>query len=110
MLSSKCIVFIHFCSASLSMSHSEALPTTTSILRRSLDAEALWATASEGLAHGPYVAVRVGFEPPTPPLSPMLYYAIFIPDCYRHGIVVGQVQHALLQPLFLSSSNDGYEH
>ena len=26
---------------------------------------ALWATASEGLAQGPYVVARVGFEPAT---------------------------------------------
>ena len=41
---------VHYCS--------EALPTTK-------HAEAPQATASEGLAHGPYVAARAGFEPAT---------------------------------------------
>ena len=36
-----------------------------SILCQSLHAEALQATASEGLAESPYEAVRVGFEPAT---------------------------------------------
>ena len=35
------------------------------ILCRSLHAETLQATASEGLAQGSYVAVRAGFEPVT---------------------------------------------
>ena len=60
-----CFVFIHLYSASHSMSHSEALPITALILFRSLHAEALQATASEGLAQGPHVAARVGFEPAT---------------------------------------------
>ena len=47
------------------MSPSEALPTTALILRWSECAKALQATASEGLAQGPYVAARVGFEPAT---------------------------------------------
>ena len=34
-------------------------------LCRSIHAEALHATASEGLAQGPYVAARAGFEPAT---------------------------------------------
>src|SRR6218665_2866790 len=55
------IVFIHFYCAYHSMSLSEALPT----LCRSLHAEALWATVSEGLAQGPYVADRAGFEQAT---------------------------------------------
>src|SRR6218665_494608 len=36
-----------------------------STLCRSLHAEALEATLSEGLAQGPYVAARAGFEPTT---------------------------------------------
>ena len=40
----------------------EALPTTALIL---LTREALQATVSEGLAQGPYVTTRVGFEPAT---------------------------------------------
>src|SRR6218665_2297056 len=58
--------FIHFYSASRSMSLSEALPTTAIMTRcRSLHAEALHACASEGLAQGPYMAARAGFEPTT---------------------------------------------
>ena len=60
-----CIVFIHFFSASHSMSLSEALPTIAMTLYGSLHAEALQATVSEGLAQGPYAAARVGFEPAT---------------------------------------------
>ena len=60
-----CIVFIYLYSASHSMSLSEALPATTLILCRSEHAEALQATASEGLAQGPCVSARVGFEPAT---------------------------------------------
>ena len=50
------------------MSLPEALPTTvidTKQLCRSLHAEALQATVSEGLAQGPYIAARAGFEPKT---------------------------------------------
>src|SRR6218665_1923767 len=47
------------------MSLSEALPTTAMTLCRSLHAEALQATISEGLVQGPYVAARAGFEPTT---------------------------------------------
>ena len=47
------------------MSPSEALPTTALIPRRSLHAKVLQATASEGLAQGPYVVAGVGFEPAT---------------------------------------------
>jgi len=43
--------------------YSEALLQLT--LCRSLHAEALQATASEGLAQGPYVAAKAGFEPTT---------------------------------------------
>ena len=58
-----CIVFIHFYSASRSLSLSEALPTTAidtvaEFTRRS----AIQAAASEGLVQGPYVAARAGFE------------------------------------------------
>ena len=63
--SKHCIVFIHFYSASLSMSHSEEVPTTGLILCRSKYTEAVRTTASEGLAQGPYVAAKVGFEPAT---------------------------------------------
>ena len=34
-------------------------------LRQSLNAEVLQATVSEGLAQGPYVVTRAGFEPTT---------------------------------------------
>ena len=49
------------------MSFSEALTTTALILCRSQHAEALLATASEGLSQGPcgHVAAGVGFEPAT---------------------------------------------
>src|SRR6218665_286623 len=45
--------------------YSETLPTIALILCRCLHAEALQATASEGLAQGPYVAAGAGFEPAT---------------------------------------------
>jgi len=45
--------------------YSEALPTTARILCQSFTAEAQQTTASEGLAQGPYMAARVGFEPMT---------------------------------------------
>ena len=45
--------------------YSEALPTTALLLCRSQHTEALQATVSEGLAQGPYVAARLGFEPAT---------------------------------------------
>ena len=45
--------------------YSEVLPTTAFILCRSKHAEVLQATASEGLAQGPYVAAIAGFEPVT---------------------------------------------
>ena len=45
--------------------YSKALPTIALILCRSLHAEVLHATISEGLAQGLYMAVRVGFEPAT---------------------------------------------
>ena len=45
--------------------YSAALPNTALILCRSEHAKALQATASEGLAQGPYVAAREGFEPAT---------------------------------------------
>ena len=41
--------------------NSEALPTTVS----EFHAKAPQATANEGLAQGPYVAARAGFEPTT---------------------------------------------
>ena len=57
----------HFYSASSSpLLYSKALPTTAILtLCRSLHAEELQATVSEGLAQGPYVAARAGFEPTT---------------------------------------------
>src|SRR6218665_2239102 len=58
---SNCIVFIHFYSAF----HSMSLRPQQLTLCRSLHAEALQTTASEGLAQGPYVAARAGFEPAT---------------------------------------------
>ena len=42
--------------------YSEALPTTALIMCHSQHAEAQQATVSEGLAQGPYVSARVGFE------------------------------------------------
>ena len=45
------------------MSLSEVL--LTKALCRSLQAEAVQATASEELAPGPYIAARAGFEPAT---------------------------------------------
>jgi len=45
--------------------YSEALPTTTLTLCRSEHAKALQAAMTKGLAKGPYVAARVGFEPAT---------------------------------------------
>ena len=62
-----CIVFIHFYSTSHSMRLSEALPTTEIDTVRVFSAEVLQATVSEGLAHGPYLAARAGFE--TAPLQ-----------------------------------------
>ena len=47
------------------MSLSEALPITPVDAVWSLHAETLQATASDGLARGPYVAARAGFEPTT---------------------------------------------
>ena len=42
--------------------YSEALLTTALVLCWSYHTEALWATVSEGLAQGPYVAAGVGFK------------------------------------------------
>ena len=53
---------MHLYSASLSMSLSEAFPTTALILCRRLHIEQRKATVSEGLAQGPYMVDRVGFE------------------------------------------------
>src|SRR6218665_3638579 len=58
-----CILFIYF-------SHHQPFRSAPSqpqqlTLCRSLHAEALQSTASEGLGPGPYVAVRAGFEPTT---------------------------------------------
>ena len=59
-----CIVFIHFYNASHSMmSLSEALPTTAIDAVLEFTRETLQATVSEGLAQGPYVAAKAGFEP-----------------------------------------------
>ena len=59
-----CIVFIHFNSASHSMSLSEALPTTAiDSVSEFTRASALHAIASEGLAQGPYVPARARFKP-----------------------------------------------
>ena len=59
-----CIVFIHFYSASHETFRS-APDKQQLTLCRSLHAEALQATASEGLAQGPDMAARAGFEPAT---------------------------------------------
>jgi len=45
--------------------YSEALLTSALILCLSYHPKALQATTSEGLAQGPYMAARVGFEPAT---------------------------------------------
>src|ERR1700733_1851312 len=45
--------------------YSEALPTTARTLCWSFHAEAHRVTVSDGLAQGPYVAPRAGFEPTT---------------------------------------------
>ena len=50
---------------SISISLSEALPTTAIDTGRSLHAEALRVTASEGPAQALHVAARAGFEPAT---------------------------------------------
>ena|SRR6218665_2383544 len=60
--------------------NSEALPTTTLILCRSQHIKAPQATASQGLAQGPYVAARSGFDPATlgeqkAPKLPMSHHA-----------------------------------
>src|SRR6218665_1238762 len=60
-----CIVFIHFYSASHSLSLSEAPRPQQLTLCRSLHAKALQAIAGKGLAQGPYMAARAGFEPTT---------------------------------------------
>src|SRR6218665_1414987 len=60
-----CIVFIHIYSASHSLSLSEGLPTTAIDTVSEYNAEALQAIAGKGLAQGPYVAARAGFEPTT---------------------------------------------
>src|SRR6218665_3185361 len=60
-----CIVFIHFYSASRSLSLSEALPTTAIDTVPEFTREALEAIAGKGLAQGPYMAARARFEPTT---------------------------------------------
>src|SRR6218665_130256 len=45
--------------------YSEALPATAWILYRRVSHRGAQATASKGLAQGPYVAARVGVEPTT---------------------------------------------
>src|SRR6218665_2752567 len=55
----------HFYSAYSSPFVLRSAPDTAWILCRSLHAEALRTTASEGLAQGPYVASRAGVEPTT---------------------------------------------
>ena len=66
-----CIVFIHFYSASRSMClvvqkrfQKRSRPQQLTLFR-SLHAEALQATVSEGLAQGLNLAARAGFEPTT---------------------------------------------
>src|SRR6218665_1246787 len=92
-----CIVFIHFCSTSHSMRLSEALPTTEIDTVGVFSAEVLQATVSEGLAHGPYLAARAGFEPAplrskdidstnAPPQTGIqtyvcIYVSMFLPAC-----------------------------
>ena|SRR6218665_441983 len=57
-----CTVVIHFYSARAFQKRSRPQQLT---LCRSLHAEALQATASDGFAQGPSVAARAGFEPAT---------------------------------------------
>src|SRR6218665_1581169 len=60
-------LFIHYISIMPLQVHynSEALPTTVIDTVSEFHAEAPQATVSEGLAQGPYVAARAGFEPTT---------------------------------------------
>src|ERR1700733_5138890 len=68
-----CIIcnFIYLFISSISIAplqatlYSEALPTTARTLCRSFHAEAHRTIVSEGLAQGPYVVPRAGFEPTT---------------------------------------------
>src|SRR6218665_2282091 len=60
-----CIVFIHFYSAFHSMSLSEALPTTVVDTVSEFTRRSASGAVSEGLAQGPYLAARAGFEPTT---------------------------------------------
>src|ERR1700733_13515863 len=85
--------------------YSEALPTTARTLCRSFHAETHRAIVSEGLAQGPYVAPRAGFEPTT--LRPQantypLYHHVgmcvflYRPLLFRDGFDYGpQVCHSL---------------
>src|SRR6218665_1459436 len=63
-----CCLFIHsdyfYSTTSSPQLHRDALDTAR-ILCWSFTTEAPQATASEGLAQGPYVATRAGFEPAT---------------------------------------------
>ena len=61
-------VIIHIYGVS-HMNLSEALPTTAIDTVPEFHAEALQATASVGLAQGPYVVARVRFEPRDPPVK-----------------------------------------
>src|SRR6218665_2550077 len=58
-----CIHSDHFYNASSSSLLSEALQTQHTDTVPEFHAEALWATANEGLAQGPNVAAIAGFEP-----------------------------------------------
>src|SRR6218665_2436481 len=57
-----CLVFSHFYSASHIMSLSEVIPTTAIETASGFTRRTLQATVIEGLAQGPYVAARTGFE------------------------------------------------
>ena|SRR6218665_1198359 len=81
-----CIVVIHFYSTSHSISLAGEFPTTETDTVSSLHAEALQAIAGKGLAQGPYMAARAGFEPATLPskdidstnAQPRLTYVQFV--------------------------------
>src|SRR6218665_1296496 len=91
-----CIVFIHFYSASHSLSLSEAPRPQQLTLCRSLHAKALQAIAGKGLAQGPYMAARAGFEPTT--LRSNRVVSTNAPPCPTNTIV--SVYHFVRSPLY----------
>ena len=61
------------------MSLSEVLPTTAIDTASEFTHRSAQATVSEGLAQGPYVAARAGFEPTTPVERHRLYQCATTP-------------------------------